>query len=315
MVGWIKDIIPDAQFEGVLLIRRVEVRRKKDGVPFLSFLFSDRTGEINGNYWSPPSSQMDAFSEGEVVQVKGRGRMYMGAPELDVEWMEKASRWSPEQFVEKAPLPTDVYLKTLREYVAGVSLTPLRQLLEEALDEEKLLTAPAAKMMHHPVIGGLVEHIATLLRLADAAAKIYPEVNRDLLIAGIILHDIGKTQELDITTKVDFTTPGRLLGHIFQGCAWVLQKVAKIPNFPEDVKMKLLHIILSHHGEQELGSPVVPQTLEAILVHALDNLDAKFWAFKNQIQREKEPGSDWTGYHKLLKRFIYFDRREEESGG
>lgn len=314
-MGWIKDIIPDAPFEGVLLIRRVEVRRKKDGGPFLSFFFSDKTGEIAGNYWSPPASQMNAFSEGEVVQVKGRGRKYMGAQELDVEWMEKASHWLPEQFVEKTPLHPDVYLKTLREYVAGVSLPPLRLLLEEALKEEKLPTAPAAKMMHHPVIGGLIEHITTLLRLSDAVAKIYPEVNRDLLVAGVILHDIGKIYELDITTKVDFTTRGRLLGHIFQGCEWVLKKVEEIPDFPEDVKMKLLHIILSHHGEQELGSPVLPQTLEAIVIHMLDNLDAKYWAFKNQIQTQKEPDSDWTEYHKLLKRFIYFDRREEERGG
>lgn len=316
----IREIKPDGRYDGIAAVKRVESRKKRDGGPYLAFTFSDRSGEVNANYWNPAQDEFARFAEGDVVLVKGKGRSWQGNTELEVEKVEKApaGSYSPEAFVEASERPPAESLKIIREHIAQVQRLPLRTLLTQFADDPRLATAPAAKGMHHAVFGGLAEHIATLLLLTDRVTECYPELDRDLVVAGIILHDIGKLEELEITVKVDYTTRGRLLGHIFEGCRMFLEKAAAIPDFPDDVKLKLLHIILSHHGSLEFGSPVLPQTLEAIVVHKIDELDAKYGSFKHHIQNQMEEGSAWTKYHKLLERFLYFDggtRKEDTPNG
>ena len=175
--------------------------------------------------------------------------------------------------------------------------------------------APAAKGFHHVYIGGLLEHTLSVVRLLDRAAGHYAGVNRDLLIAGGILHDIGKIYEFSYERIVEYSDPGRLVGHIVMGVEMVDAKIAAIPDFPEQTAMELRHLILSHHGVLEYGSPKRPKTLEALIVHYMDDLDAKVNAFQEYIREARDEESDWTPYHRLFDRYIYKGRtsRDEEA--
>ncbi|MCX5838300.1 MAG: HD domain-containing protein, partial [Deltaproteobacteria bacterium] len=201
-------------------------------------------------------------------------------------------------------------------YCDQVKTPCLSALLQSFFQDEKIAglfrRAPAAKGFHHVYIGGLLEHTLSVVRLLDRAAGHYAGVNRDLLIAGGILHDIGKIYEFSFERIVEYSDPGRLVGHIVMGVEMVDAKIAAIPDFPEQTAMELRHLMLSHHGVLEFGSPKRPKTLEALIVHCIDDLDAKVNAFQETIREARGGESDWTPYHRLFDRYIYKGRKQSD---
>jgi 3'-5' exoribonuclease len=196
--------------------------------------------------------------------------------------------------------------------IAGVGDPWIRRLLELLLAEEPLLReafckAPAAKSMHHVFLGGLLEHTLSVLGMAERACTHYPELNRDLVVAGVLLHDIGKTAELTFQRSFGYSDAGNLLGHISMEAEWISSAAARIPDFPEELRLLILHIVLSHHGKLEFGSPVLPKTPEALLVHYLDDLDGKLETMFRGIREDSGQGN-WTGYSKSLDRMFYKPR-------
>jgi 3'-5' exoribonuclease len=203
----------------------------------------------------------------------------------------------------------DAMYNALLEFVENIETQPLQKLLQSFLHQEKTAElfkkAPAAKGFHHIYLGGLLEHTLSVVRLLEKAAAHYPELKKDMLITGGILHDIGKIYEFSYDTIIDYSDEGRLIGHIVLGVQMIDKEIAAIADFPPQTAMELRHIILSHHGEFEFGSPKRPKTLEALVVHYMDDLDAKFNAFQTFMAASNNGDSDWTTYHRFLERFLY----------
>ena len=200
--------------------------------------------------------------------------------------------------------------------ITGISDEDLRALLQAIFENEgfgeSLKRAPAAKGWHHSYIGGLVEHIYDMAQLAMKAAEIYPDVDRNLLLAGVLLHDLGKIEELSVTNHIDYSDSGRLLGHITLGVEFLSERLRGMESFPKELEMKLMHMIVSHHGLLENGSPVRPMTVEALLLHYIDNLDAQIRGVNQVLEKGGDRRSNWTEYVKLLDRFIYRGNQESE---
>jgi 3'-5' exoribonuclease len=198
---------------------------------------------------------------------------------------------------------------SLRGYAGTVESPWLRKLLEAFLDDgdvaARLKRAPAAKGFHHAYLGGLLEHTLSMVRVLDFLASHYPTVSRDMLIAGGILHDIGKIEEFAYDRAIDYSTPGRLLGHIYLGVEMLDRKIAAIEGFPEGLALELKHVVLAHHGELDFGSPKRPKTVEALIVHFVVDLDAKVMAFQEFIGNSGGEESEWTLFHRFFERFLY----------
>jgi len=216
------------------------------------------------------------------------------------------------RFFPTSKRPAEEMLRELDAVVAGVGDPWIRRLLEVLFQENPLLRAafaqaPAAKSMHHVFLGGLLEHTLSVAGMADRACAHYPEMNRDLVLAGVLLHDVGKTAELTYQRSFGYSDAGNLIGHISMEAEWISRAVALIPDFPEELRLLILHIVLSHHGKQEFGSPVVPKTPEALLVHYLDDLDGKLEAMFKAI-REDAGSGNWTPFSRSLERMLYKPR-------
>jgi len=204
--------------------------------------------------------------------------------------------------------------ENLLAYVDTISSDPLKKLLGAFLNDEKTADlfrrAPAAKGFHHIYLGGLLEHTLSVVRLLDQAAKRYPQLNRDLLIAGGILHDIGKIYEFSYDGLIEYSDEGRMIGHLVMGVEMINKKMEAIGNFPERLALELRHIILSHHGEFEFGSPKRPKTREALVIHFMDDLDAKLNAFDSFVEADAaNAGSEWTAYNRFFERYLYKESR------
>ena len=202
----------------------------------------------------------------------------------------------------------------IENYIKSITNSHLSKLLNHIFNnqqiKEKFIYAPAAKLWHHNYIGGLLEHTLSLVLLCDKIQQQYSSINRDLLIAAALLHDLGKITEFETKGFINYSTEGRLLGHITITTQVVVENIKHVPDFPGKLKQQLLHCILSHHGQKENGSPVVPMTMEAIILSMADELDAKLGAFTRIMKKEKEPGKVWSNYVNLLDRFLYLGEDE-----
>jgi 3'-5' exoribonuclease len=318
-MGFIHELrSPGKAVSGTAVIQNAETRTTREGKLFLSLILADKTGAIGGKRWDPSPSDLEVAKKGKVVRFSGQVREYQGTLELALNRLEGvpddeviAADYLPstERPPEEIVRDIEVFLQDkIRRKVA-------RDLCLAVLDRnrERLLTAPAAKRFHHAVVGGLAEHILSLLGLAESVCKHYTFLDSDLVYSGVFLHDIGKTLELGATLQIDFTAEGRLLGHLFLGAAEADAVMAAMPDFPAELRLQILHIVLSHHGTYEFGSPVLPMTLEAQAVHILDDLDAKLWAIRDHIGRTPPEHLPFTDYHKLLERPFYYERRLEEN--
>jgi 3'-5' exoribonuclease len=257
------------------------------------------------------------LAEGDVVKVQGVLGTYQRERQLTLARLRKAAPEEivPEDFLPRSPQDPAVLLARLGETVEGIREPHLRQLLQGFLEDDRFVaafsTAPAAKSLHHAVLGGLLEHTVSVVGLCHLLADYYPAVERDLLLAAAMLHDVGKIQELTWDRVFDYTDAGRLLGHITLAAILVEERIRAIPGFPEELAQRLLHCILSHHGELEWGSPKRPKTLEALVLHYAEDLDGKVNAFLSFARGHPDPQHPgWTQFNRALDRFLYFGRAE-----
>jgi 3'-5' exoribonuclease len=279
---------------GFFAVTVKQVRSKKDGAPYFALTFCDRTGQIESRMWETAGAQ--EFAAGDVVKLRGQVSRYQDKLQLTLDKIRRAdpAEYELGDFVPKTSRDVEELWAELNGYVASFTNPHLQSLLRAFLDDpeisEALKAAPAAKSMHHAWIGGLLEHIVSLLGIADLAARHYTEVNRDLLLTGVVLHDLGKLHELRWGTSFDYTLEGQLLGHITIGIGMVEKKLANLPDFPENLRVLVEHLILSHHGKYEFGSPKLPMIPEALLLHYLDDLDAKMQTMRSEFVRAESQG-------------------------
>lgn len=284
------------------------------------FTFSDKTGSIKGVCWDRGEEYFGKISDGAIARVSGKIVLYNENLQITVDKMttELDSDFDPTDFLPVTTLDVEELYKYILARIAKVKNKHLKKLLESffrnAEFEETFKRAPAAKSIHHSYLGGLAEHTSNCLKLAETLCGIYPQLDADLLAAGVMLHDIGKTVELSFDEKVDYTDEGRLIGHIVLGQTMVLDHIREIPDFPEPLKLEVLHLIISHHGENSTGSPKRPKMAEACALHFLENLDAQTKRFIQIIEEgaRKKKDSMWTNYDRLLERYLYRKPTDED---
>jgi 3'-5' exoribonuclease len=306
---FVKDLKAGVLVNDIFLCSRRDVKERRDGVPFVTFEFRDKTGSVNGIMWDKVEDALNFITPGTFCRVQGRVGDYQGKLQLTVSIIVPAndSEVSRGDFIAVSRYSCEDMTAELRGYIEGVTAPHLRSLLNSFFGDKQFMqefqNAPAAQQVHHACIGGLLEHTVLMCRIARVIPQVYPEVNHDLLLTGIILHDVGKTREYVYEKAIDHSLDGRLIGHIVTGYQMVQDKIAAIPDFPAEPARMLLHIILSHHGQMEFGSPKTPKFAEALIVHFLDNLDARVAMFRDAV--EKNPNVKWTDFHQYLETNIY----------
>jgi len=270
--------------------------KKTGGDQYLALVLTDKTGSLEARMWDEIAPVLETCAEGCYVKVQGQVSKYQNKFQITVTKMRlaAASEIETADFVPTTNFNVDEMWAELRSYVEGFESEELRRLVFAFLDDPAIgaayREAPAAKMLHHAWIGGLLEHVLTLVRVCRAAAPFYPEVDQDLLVTGAILHDIGKVRELSWGTTFGYTVEGQMIGHISIAQGMLREKASSLPEFPPKLLTLVEHMILSHHGKREFGSPVLPMTPEAILLSALDDLEAKMQAMRNEFARDAAAG-------------------------
>lgn len=297
--------------EEIYLVTSKQISTAKNGVTYLSLKLADKTGEIDGRLWDNADEVSGKFEREDFVRIKGMASNYQGSMQIKMKTLEKVddARVDIANFLEASSRNTDEMVKELRACAASVSNGHLRQLMNAFLDDPSFMTsfkrAPAAKTMHHNYIGGLLEHVVELVALSRDVAKHFPSLDLDLLTVGAFLHDVGKVKELAVRKSIEYTTEGRLLGHISIGYEMIVEKVNTIPAFPAELTLLLKHIMLSHHGEYEFGSPKRPMIQEAIVINYLDDLGAKINNFQATLRKGNVAEGAWTAYSKMHDLYLY----------
>lgn len=294
----------------LFLVREKEIRTSmRTGTSWLQLELADRTGTISAKMWDNFSGLAGTFEPDDVVQIRGRVKLYNGQKELTLEQITPAAErdYDIADFLPHTKYDVEELYQELHAAVDAMKNPWLKQLLVSVIEDPavvpRLKRAPAAMTMHHAYLGGLLEHVVSSAGLARNVSAHYPELDADLLLAGVVLHDIGKIEELRYARGIDYTTAGRLLGHITIGAGMAREKMKAIPNFPAPLAAVVEHLILSHHGSHEFGSPVLPQTREAIALHFLDDIDSKMGAMRATI--ESDSGTDeWTDRNPSLRRAL-----------
>jgi len=302
---------------GVYAVTSKSLRPFRDAAKgnFLALTLTDRTGSIQVKVWDRADEVAALFQEGDVVRVEGRLETYHGALQGTASLIEPlaADAYDATDFVEESPWnPDEMLASVVRAVEDNVKCSHLRTLLDAFIANDevtpKLLRAPAAKSRHHACIGGLLEHIASSLVIASGVCRVHKGLDRGILCSGIVLHDIGKMRELEVKATIEYPVEGRLIGHIALGYEWVNSIARSIDGFPEPTRLHLGHIILSHHGRTEHGSPVLPMTPEAMTVHYIENTDAQAHHALSVVERARAEGRPFTDYDRLLDRYFYAGR-------
>lgn len=308
------------EIESEFLVAKKEFKRKKDGSPYIELVLSDVTGTVQAVIFEKVEKHEPLIRIGKVLRVRGIVGTYNEELQIKVSEIQDVLAFDPQDYVPSTDKDVNILMKELTGLIGKVLQPHLKRLLEAFFIEdrdfvEKFKRAPAAVRHHHPYLGGLLEHTLSVAELSLTIAKNYREVNEDVLLTGALLHDVGKVEEYTTFPRIERTDRGRLLGHVVIGYEMVSNKILKIKDylggFPEDLALQVLHIVLSHHGELSWGSPVVPHTLEAQIVHFVDNLDAKAWMFIEAKEMRKDPLARWSEYHRGLARMVYLGSTEE----
>ena len=303
-------IRPGQVVDDIFLARDKQVAYKKNGDPYLTLSLVDRNGSIKAVAWDNVLAITKAFTAGDHIRVKANAVEYKDNLQLVVQHIERQDRAEidPQDFLPVTGRDVDQMLDRLIRISKSVQNEHLSGLLAAFFEDRVFVnlfkTAPAAKRMHHAYLGGLLEHTLSVAMLIQAIAGHYKGIDRDLLLTGGILHDIGKIHEFSYETHIDYSDSGRLLNHIVIGVEMLEAKIATINDFPENLALVLKHMIVSHHGTRDFGSPEPPKTLEAIILNYLDDLDAKVTAARTFMEAE-DPDASWTSYHRVLERFFY----------
>ena len=299
------------QVEDVFLVQAKIQAMAKNGKPYLTLRLMDRTGTVEGRVWDRVDEIAARFQRDDFVRVTGKASVYMGKMQLIVQGLDRQEESEVEigDFLPVAGSPRQEMLENLHKIVTGLTDPHLKMLMERFLEDPAFLNdysrAPAAKAMHHVYLGGLLEHALAVAALAEDVSRRYPAINRDLLVVGALLHDIGKVAELKYERSFEYTDAGKLLGHIVIGTEMVDEKIRSIEGFPAEKAMLVKHLLLSHHGQYDFGSPKRPKTLEAVVLNFLDDLDSKINGVLTHIEKEPDSNSAWTQYHRLYDRYVF----------
>ncbi|MEJ2656562.1 MAG: HD domain-containing protein [Desulfobacterales bacterium] len=313
---FIIDIRAGDVIDDIFVLSEKILSKKRDGNNFLNITLSDKTGIIKGVVWDNVDRITAEITSGDFVHVNGSVGEYRGALQVVIKNMGPfpADRVDPADFLPQTSRDIEGMFDRLLRITNSIKTDYLNRLVGAFWNDKefvgKFKTAPAAKKMHHAYIGGLLEHTLSMVSLADKIAGHYSGVDRDLLLAGALFHDIGKIDEFEYQFKIDYSDKGRLLNHIVIGMKMVDEKLSEIEQFPEDQVLLLKHMIVSHHGAREFGSPEPPKTIEAVLLNYIDEIDSKVNGIRDFIASE-DPDETWTSYHRILERHFYKGKKSD----
>ncbi len=322
---FVRDLSPGDQILSFFLVKHKDLEWFRDRTrgQFLTLVLMDRTAEILGRVWEGAPELAETFAEGDVVKVQGEVEEYGRRQQIIIERLRLAR---PEEYIEEDFLPAterdvEAMWRTLERAIEELENPHLQALCRAAFSDEEFVShfkrAPAARRVHHAYLGGLLEHVAELLVMVRPLCGLYRDIDHDLLVAGVLLHDIGKVHEFTTKGEINYSDAGRLLGHVVLSEEMLTAHLDQMDDFPEELAMRLRHMVLSHHGRYEWGSPRRPKTLEACALHYLDNLMAQVNRFQQLILRRPDRTRPWTEYDTLLRRYLYAGREElsvEEEG-
>uniref|UniRef100_A0A831UDQ7 HD domain-containing protein n=1 Tax=Geobacter metallireducens TaxID=28232 RepID=A0A831UDQ7_GEOME len=299
------------QLESVFLVKDKIMAMAKNGKPYMTLKLMDKTGEIEGRVWDNVDELSAIFDRDDFIAIRCKASVYLGKMQLVISELARVpdDRVQLADFLPESDRPLAEMERELASLLASFTDPHLKALMDAFFGDPELMAlyriAPAAKGMHHVYLGGLLEHSLAVARLVDAIVPLYGGLNRDLLVAGALLHDVGKVREMTYQRSFDYTDEGKLLGHITIGVEMVQERIAAIPGFPAELAMLLKHMLLSHHGQYEYGSPKRPKTVEATILNYLDDLDSKINGIRTHIRKETENQSRWSSYHRLYDRYFY----------
>lgn len=313
---FVNELAEHETVDQVFRIADKQLRTNRNGNLYLQLRLADAGGAVTGMLWNAGEKVVGSFDTGDFCRVQGATQIYNGTLQMIVSRIERVAPETVDLTQFEVRLTVDVagLLGRVRELLAAVADPHLRALGAAYLADEQFLAkfceAPAGMKNHHAYRGGLLEHVLSLMELTRIVAPRYPQVNAEQLLLGAFLHDLGKVDELTYQREFGYSDEGQLVGHIVMGVEMLDEKIRVAQQqlgepFPADLVVRLKHLIVSHHGEYEFGSPKVPMTLEAVALHLLDNLDAKLHSFHQLMQDDQTPDSRWTAYQATLGRKLY----------
>jgi 3'-5' exoribonuclease len=310
----LKSLATKDKVEHFLLLTNFSVKSTKAGKEYLDLELRDQSILINAKMWDGFQSIIQSLSPGIVVKILGTMDEFNSQPQLKIERIRSAVKEdnvSTADFLPKSQRPLKEMESELNNIIDQIKNLHLKELLKILLAGEnfqKYKKVPAGKAWHHAYIGGLLEHTLEIVKICDLMCEIHGEINKDLLITGAILHDMGKIEELEYESGFDYTDKGKLLGHIVIAANLIEKAAGKLENFPEDLKNQLIHLVLSHQGKLEYASPVTPKTLEAIVLYHADELSAKTNAYKGAIIAEFDSENSWTRFLPLAETSLFIPK-------
>ena len=300
----------------IYLIIQKDLRTTSNGSLYIHAVLADQSGQLVARMWNASREIFDSMPESGLMYLTGRVETYKGKPQFIIDGVRKVEedKFDPAEFLPSTPRDVEEMWQRVKEILRDIKNPDLLALVARFVKDQEFVTAfkraPAARTNHHAYLGGLLEHTLNLLELAVLVLPRYPDVSADLVLTGVFLHDAGKTAELSYTTSFAYTNEGQLVGHIVQTAIWVAQKARELEAegdrpFPADLLAALQHVIVAHHGRYEFGSPRLPATAEAIMVHYLDNLDAKLAMIFEAIESDVDEASDWTNWIPALETRVF----------
>jgi len=319
----LKELRPGDSFVGFYIIKSKRIKQTRDNNFFIDIDLQDASGTLNAKIWDEFDKLKQAFERGDVVKIEATVEEYRDQPQARIRRVRKAKEGDAVDWSELLPSTKEdveqMYAEIMK-MIEELKNPHLKELLYLFFDDEdlakKIKTAPAARNIHHAYLGGLLEHVWHMAKIGRTAVReVYPHLDFDLVTAGILLHDLGKIQELEFAPSISYTKLGYLEGHLFLGLKMLDEKMRRLPSFPDELRLLLEHIILSHHGEKEWGAPILPATPEAMLIHQIDNLDAKLTIVLEAISEDLNQAEEFTNYHQTLERHLYKRRPDEDRGG
>jgi len=285
-----------------------QIKPKKNGEPYLALTLSDKSGQIEAKMWDNVADYLAAFEQDDFLKVRGLINKYNSRWQLTIYKLKKLeeNEVEYEDFLPNCPRDVEELWQTAAQFVSGFKNPHLKALLEAFMNDEEIARAykraPAAKTLHHAYIGGLLDHVISLFKLCDRVCGHYPQIDRDLLMTGAFLHDIGKIHELTYARSFGYSTRGQLLGHMIIELEMLQAKTSRIAGFPDELKTCIEHMLISHHGQYEFGSPKLPMFPEALMLHYLDDLDSKMESMRAQFEKCGENPDPWAGYNNSMAR-------------
>lgn len=302
--------------DDVFLVVQKQTRANRQGNHYLFLELRDRTGSIDARLWNVPENTPFGFAEGDYVRARGKVQLFQGALQMIMTHVEHHTGQGVDaaDFIPQSLVNPVLLLKQLREQIFRIENVHLKALCDTLLMDDalvtKLMAAPAGIKNHHAYHGGLLEHIVTLMQVSQAIIPFYPILDHDLIMVGILLHDLGKVDELAYDRAYSYTDEGQLIGHLVMGVELLSAKIGEAEKltdepFPHELALRLKHMIVSHHGSLEFGSPKLPMTPEALFLHHIDNLDAKIHAITKELEDHPHRDSTWTPYQNSLNRRLF----------